>query len=231
MKHGKATIKSGGHRKRERIPSEFSKRLMRACEDLGITARQASIMIASKTGAKERKIYDYALGCSSPVAADIEAVARSCADALGIPAERLLHDNGITLTIPAIAVPLHAASAPEKAPVTVLPLPAEGNEGASLFLWKIPDGDQSMVGQGYVMRPGTFLVADEKCSINPGNIGVFQPAGFEGPIVRLFKASREVRSAHSFTLVAPNPLFEEISVRKPTTCKVLGRVRYVINHA
>jgi SOS-response transcriptional repressor LexA len=232
----------------------FSPRLKQAVESLGLSVKQAAIMLAEKHGLKDRTVESHIHGTRLPRTTAFKAVAEAYADALGVSSEWLISGAGASgLGVNQLiknrnvspsqkrkiktvfrARPAHMGSLPfqkigDKG-MRSFPLPDAYVEGDGTFLWEVPQGDLAMMGGEYDFAPGKILIVTPlgQEDLLPGHIILCKPQGFAEWTARLYKGNLPYSRAKSFKLASPNPLYEEIKVQA-ATCEVCGRVRYSIN--
>lgn len=111
----------------------------------------------------------------------------------------------------------------------ILRFPRELEAGPNARLWKIPDGDVSMVGESYAFAPGTSLIIEPDQKIQPGHIVLCRPRIYDQWIVRRFKAQAPLAAVQSYKLVAANAFYDPIEINAPEECEIWGRVVYSIH--
>jgi hypothetical protein len=107
----------------------------------------------------------------------------------------------------------------------LLPVPPDVTLGRHSFFYKIPPHDHSMIAkEGLSLGPGSVVSVDLEQKIFPGNYVLADLAGYDEPIVRIYKAARPYTSGVPFSLEALNPAFEPIHISAPSECLRLARI-------
>lgn len=107
----------------------------------------------------------------------------------------------------------------------LLPVPLDVTVGRYSFFYKIPPHDHSMIAkEGLSLGPGSVVSVDLEQKIFPGNYVLADLAGYDEPIVRIYKAARPYIAGTPFSLEALNPAFEPIHIGAPSECRLLARI-------
>lgn len=227
---------------------QFSARLQDAGTSLGLSIRQVAALVEKGGAITNRTAYAHLRGDRVPAYGSVHEYADAYASALGVERDWLLYGkttsvinhvarspNGDTSQLtPFRRIPLGVTSQHGDAglrAMTHVPFPSELSNADDAFIWRIPEGDYSMVGDERKLSPGTFLVVepvntDEIC---PGHVILCRPKGFADFIVRMVKAIGPLGVAKRFELISANPLFDPIKVSSIGNCEMGGRAVFYIN--
>jgi SOS-response transcriptional repressor LexA len=106
-----------------------------------------------------------------------------------------------------------------------MPVPDFLNASDATFAYRMSPNDYSMVtDKGLSLAPGTIVCADPQMPILPGKFVLAYLAGYDEPVVRVYRAKRPYAPGVSFELAAQNPAFEPITVESGDDCLLIARI-------
>lgn len=233
--------------KRSINKGSFSERLTIAVKLLGLSTEGAAKIVEAETSISARRFASHCRGERTPMLRDIDFHAQEYGRVLRVSKQWLLSGyaaSGINQLTQNVTEPSSQGDGLRRMPILApfendkeirpgirnmsLPFPIDLEAGLNCSAWRVPEGDVSMMGEGYNLTPGTFVIVDPDQDIMPGQIVCCKPKGFSDWIVRILKSNLPYSKSKSFELVSPSPFFTPIKVRR-ADCTLRGRVRYIIN--